>query len=66
MNLGIKYLMTTDITQKTTKQLNVGQKGPFLYFFGSSPVPPGIDIYAGRGGGQFPGSPGFSSPALSP
>ena len=62
MNLGIKCLMTTDITQKTTKQLNVGRKGPFLYFFGSSPVPPGIDIYAGRGGGTVPRVPRFLQP----
>ena len=40
MNLVIEYLMTTDTTQKTAKTLNVGQKGPFMYFY-APPPPPG-------------------------
>ena len=63
MNLGIKYLMTTNTTRKT-KKLNVGQNGSFLYF---SPVPPGIDIYPGVRPGVRPPTPpppGFSSSAL--
>ena len=44
MNLGIKYLMATDTTQK---KLNAGQKGPYCIF--GSPYPPGTDIYAVRG-----------------
>ena len=51
MKLGIKYLMTTDATQKTTKKVESRSKGPiFLFFFGFPvPPPPGIDIYAVRG-----------------
>ena len=38
-NLGIKYLMTTDTTQKTTKEVERRSKGHF-YIFRVLPGPP--------------------------
>ena len=63
MNLGIKYLRTTDTTQKTAKKLKVGQKRLFWYF-SRPPIPQGIDTYAVRGG-RSPQSPQFLKPWLS-
>ena len=54
MNMGIKYLMATDTTQKTTEKVARRSKGPIFVFFRVRPVPPGIDIYAVGGGGAVP------------
>ena len=47
--LGIKYLMTTDTTQKI-KEVERRSKEPF-FIFRVPPVPPGIAMYAVRGTG---------------
>ena len=62
MNLGIKYLMTTDTTQKTAKKVERRQKGPFFIF--RVPRYPQELRYIWSGGGRSPSPPGFSSPVF--
>ena len=64
MNLGIKYLMTTDTTENKTK-IESRSKGAHFCIFSGPSGPPGIDIYASREEGP-PQSPGFLQPGLWP